>query len=763
MAGAERTAERALALCRQGRFAEAKAMLEPLARVDRPDARVLALLGAICLQLGDIAAGSGQLAAALAFYERSIAVRPDHFQAHYNRGVVLYQSGQGAAAAASYEKALALAPDLAAAHSALGVVQSDAGADDAALRSHDRAVALAPSNPELHNNRGLALDRAHRHDDAVRAFDAAIALAPGFGAAWANRGVALHQLGRFGDALASADAALAIDPGDAEAWSNRGLALHDLHRDGEALVALERATMLAPALANAWANLGATLNRLKRHEEALAAYDRALAVDADLAEARGDRLHTAMLLCDWRGLDDEIARIGAAVDAGAAVVHPFTLLPTAAPASLQKRCAERYVAAHWSIGPAHSATADGSASATPGGAASATADGAATAMVGGAAGHRIRLGYFSADFHQHATMDLIAELFERHDRARFELHAFSFGPSADDPMRARAIAAFDRFHEVGAIGDGEIAALARSVAIDIAIDLKGFTQDARPGIFAARAAPVQASYLGYPGTMGAGFIDYLIADEVVVPAAARADHTEQVAWVPRCYQANAAWHPVAPPRLGRHDVGLPDDGFVFCSFNNSYKIDADVFAVWMRLLQRVPGSALWLIEANAGAIGNLRREAADRGVAAERIVFAPRTNRADHLSRHRLADLFVDTLHYGAHTTASDALRAGLPVLTRLGPTFASRVAASLVRSVGLDELVTASVAAYEATALALATDPARLQSIRNRLAATLPTAALFDVNGFARDLEQLYAAMHARRRAGLPPVHLDATRGGAA
>ncbi len=740
MAGVERAAERALALCRQGRFAEAKALLEPLTRVARPDERVLALLGAICLQLGDSAAGAGRSAAAIAFYERSIAVRPDHFQAHYNKGVVLYQSGQGAAAAACYEKAIALAPGLAAAHSALGVVASETGAHDAALRSHERAIALAPQDSELHNNRGLALDRAHRHDDAVRSFDAALALAPDFGAAWANRGVALHQLGRLADALASADAALAIDPGDAEALSNRGLALHDLRRDGEAIVALERATALAPSLANAWANLGATLNGLKRHDEALAAYDRALALDPGLAEARGDRLHTAMLLCDWRGLDDEIARIGAAIDAGEAVVHPFTLLATNASAARQRRCAERYVAAHWP----------------------ASADDAAIATAGSAAGERIRLGYFSADFHQHATMDLMAEVFERHDRRRFELHAFSFGPTGDDPMRARAMAAFDRFHEVGTTGDRDVAALSRSLGIDIAVDLKGFTQDARPGIFAARAAPVQASYLGYPGTMGAGFIDYLIADEVVVPEAARVDYSERIAWLPRCYQANAAWQAVAPPRLGRREAGLPEDGFVFCSFNNSYKIGAEVFAIWMSLLRQLPGSALWLIEANSGAVANLRREASERGVAAERIVFAPRTNRADHLSRHRLADLFVDTFHYGAHTTASDSLRAGLPVLTRLGTTFASRVAASLDRSVGLDDLVMASAADYEAAALALATDPAWLQSIRDRLAAALPGAALFDAAGFARDLEQLYIAMHERQRAGLPPRHLYATRTGA-
>ncbi len=728
MIGTPHAAERALALRRQGRCGEAKALLEPLARIARPDERVLELLGAVCIELGDSAARAGHAAAAIALYERSIDVRPGHFQAHYNKGVVLYQAGEAAAAAACYEQAIVLEPALAAAHSALGVVRSEAGEHEAALRSHDRAIALAPAAADLRNNRGLALDRAHRLDEAVQSFDAALALVPHFVAAWSNRGVALHRLGRLVDALASADAALAIDAGDAEAWSNRGLALHDLGRDDDALAALAKATALAPDLANAWANLGATLNALKRHDEALAAYDRALVLEPPLPEARGDRLHTAMLLCDWRGHDDEVGAIAAAIAAGDTVVHPFTLLATAVPASLQKRCAERYVAAHWPT----------------------AASGATKAAASRPAGGRIRLGYFSADFHQHATMDLMAELFERHDRRRFELHAFSFGPSADDPMHARAVAAFDRFHDVGSLGDGDAAALARDLGIDIAVDLKGFTQDARPGIFAARAAPVQASYLGYPGTIGASFIDCVIADEVVVPSSASDAYTEPVVRLPRCYQANAGWRPVAPAaRIDRHAAGLPDDGFVFCSFNNSYKITPDVFDVWMRLLQRVPRSALWLLEANAGAAANLRREAVRRGVGAERIVFAVRTNRVDHLARHALADLFLDTLHYGAHTTASDALRSGLPVLTRLGATFASRVAASLNLSVGLDDAVAANSEDYEGVAFALATDPGRLRALRDRLAAALPTASLFDADGFARDLEALYVDLHARRLAG--------------
>jgi predicted O-linked N-acetylglucosamine transferase (SPINDLY family) len=268
---------------------------------------------------------------------------------------------------------------------------------------------------------------------------------------------------------------------------------------------------------------------------------------------------------------------------------------------------------------------------------------------------------------------------------------------------------------------------------------------------------VQVSYVGFPGTLAAPFIDYVIADDVVIPAAARADFGEAVAWLPNCYLPNTAWHAVAPPTLDRAAAGLPADGFVFCSFNNSFKITPDVFAVWLRLLQRVERSVLWLIEASASAAANLRREAARRGVDGDRVVFAPRLGRDGHLRRHGLADLFVDTFHYGAHTTASDALRAGLPVLTRCGDTFASRVAASLCRSVGLDALVVASAAAYEATALALAADPPRLAALRGALAQALPKAPLFDAARFAADIERLYVAMHERRCAGLAPVALEA------
>jgi predicted O-linked N-acetylglucosamine transferase (SPINDLY family) len=349
----------------------------------------------------------------------------------------------------------------------------------------------------------------------------------------------------------------------------------------------------------------------------------------------------------------------------------------------------------------------------------------------------------------------MAELLELHDRSRFELVGIDFGPVADDAMRTRVRACFDRFIDVRTLSDREVAQLSRDLAIDIAVDLKGFTEDARPGIFAERAAPVQVSYLGFPGTMGAGYIDYIVADEVVIPAASRPLYSEKVVSLPDSYQVNDRKRRIADGTFTREELGLPADGFVFCCFNNDYKVTPSTFDGWMRILRRVEGSVLWLFEDSAMAATNLHKEAERRGVGAERLVFARRMAPHDHLARYRNADLFLDTLPYNAHTTASDALWAGLPVLTCAGEAFASRVAASLLSAVGLPELITTTPAAFEALAIALASDRARLGRVRATLAANRPTAPLFDTPRFARHIEAAYQEMHERRLAGLPPDHI--------
>jgi predicted O-linked N-acetylglucosamine transferase (SPINDLY family) len=368
----------------------------------------------------------------------------------------------------------------------------------------------------------------------------------------------------------------------------------------------------------------------------------------------------------------------------------------------------------------------------------------------------MRIGYFSSDCHDHATMFLMAGLFEEHDRTRFEVTVFSFGLASQDAMRQRLLAGVERFIDVREKSDQEVVALARSLELDIAVDLKGFTSGARTELFALRVAPIQVSYLGYPGTMGVPYMEYLIADHTLIPAPSRVHYSEKVVYLPDSYQVNDSRRAIAARVFTREQVGLPAQGFVFCCFNNSYKILPAVFDVWMRLLQRVPGSVLWLLQDNAGAMQNLYQEAQRRGVDPSRLVFATRLGHSEHLSRQRLADLFLDTLPYNAHTTASDALWSGLPVLTCMGESFAARVGASLLKAVGLPELISENLAQYEALAVQLASQPQRLAALRERLAANRATAALFDTRRFTRNLERAYAQILQRHRDGLPPDHIE-------
>jgi predicted O-linked N-acetylglucosamine transferase (SPINDLY family) len=365
------------------------------------------------------------------------------------------------------------------------------------------------------------------------------------------------------------------------------------------------------------------------------------------------------------------------------------------------------------------------------------------------------VGYFSADFHNHATGYLMAELFELHDKSKFELIGFSFGPIANDEMRQRLAKSFDQFIEVGKKSDVEIAKLSRDLNIDIAIDLKGFTQDSRTGIFAYRAAPIQVNYLGYPGTMGADYIDYIIADKTLIPLETQSYYSEKVAYLPDSYQVNDRKRSISGQQFTREELSLPENGFIFCCFNNNFKILPTTFACWMRILKAVEGSALWLFQDNHWAVDNLKKEASNHGIDASRLVFAERMPLSEHLARHNLADLFLDTLPYNAHTTCSDSLWAGLPVLTLMGHTFPGRVSASLLSALGLPELITKTQDEYEALAIELAKNPHNLAEIKFKLANNRFTFPLFGTPLFIKNLEAVYIKMHERYLEGLPPMIL--------
>ncbi|HEX3844517.1 MAG TPA: tetratricopeptide repeat protein [Steroidobacteraceae bacterium] len=642
--------------------------------------------------LGIIAAQTGDLTRAAALFAEVVQLEPRNGAAHINRGNALLALRQAAGAVASYDAAIAIQPDQAPSHSGRGKALFELQRYEEALVSHDQAIALKPDHAAAHFDRGRSLVELMRYEAAIASLEEAIALGFNPPGAWYIRGGALYALERFEQAVASYDRAIDLEPNAARAHHNRGNALF----------------------------------MLGRYESAIASYDQAIALDPSSASSHGERLHARMQIADWRDFAPEVARLTARIERNEAASNPFAVLALCSSPPVQERAARNWVR--------EKCPPNGALGSPP----------ALTRR------ERIRVGYFSADFRAHATSSLTAQLFETHDRSRFELTAFSLGPDTGDEMRRRVAAAFDRFLDVRAQSDPDIARLARSLEIDIAVDLGGFTRGSRPKIFALRAAPLQVSYLGYLGTMSADYMDYLLADDTIIPQAHRRHYAEKIVYLPS-YQVTDSTRRIAQRPFSRGELGLPDAGFVFCCFNSTYKITPGTFDGWMRILTKVPGSVLYVLGDNAARESNLRREAHARGVAADRVVFGGRLPPPEYLARYRAADLFLDTLPYNAGTTASDALWAGLPVLTCMGQAFASRVGASLLRAVGLPELITATSEEYEALAVELASNPRRLAGIRAKLTGGLRTARLFDTAASARHLEAAYERMYERYHAGLP------------
>lgn len=673
---------------------------------------------------------------ALASYDRAILLQPGFLEARCNRALVLQVLRRYDEALTGFDQVVAVASDYAEAFNGRGNVLRDLGRYEEAVASFARAIALKDDYAEAHNNLGNALQDLHQFDEALSSHAHAIALRPDFAAAHNSHGNALQAVQRSEEALASFARAIALKPDYAEARYNAGNALAALQRMTGALAEYYCAIALRSDYADAYRGRGLGLYALKRYEEALASYQRALVLAPGMDWLPGDILAAKRQVCDWTSDGSAVAALEERVRLGQQAVAPFTLTFTADSPALQRKAAEIFVRRQYPANdslPLQSTYSEHT---------------------------KIRIGYFSADFRDHAMMHVMIDLFACHDRSRFTLTAFSFGPDTEDDWRGRAIATFDRFIDVRAMSDREVMLLARSLEIDIAVDLMGFTMGGRTGIFGYRAAPVQVAYLGYPGTMGADYIDYILADRILIPPGDEMHYSEKTVRLPGTYQVNDRRRPVSERRFTREELGLPESGFVFCCFNNNYKITPRVFDLWMRILRGVGGSVLWLYAENPGAAANLRMEAEARDIAPERLVFARKLPLADHLARHQLAGLFLDTLPYNGHATASLALWAGLPVLTQIGTTFAGRVAASLLTAIDLPELVTTTPEAYEALAVELALRPDRLLAVKAKLEQNCLTAPLFDTERFTRSLEAAYVAMHARVRAGLGPAAIDVGTG---
>jgi protein O-GlcNAc transferase len=524
--------------------------------------------------------------------------------------------------------------------------------------------------------------------------------------------------------------ALAIKPDYAVTYNNLGLTLVELGRPDAALKSYEKAIAIKPDFDEAYRNLGGVMLYLKRMDEAMKSFERALAINPDLDFILGNVLHTKMHLCDWDDVSSRLDELQDKINNNEKVIPPFVMLGLIDDPELQRKATEIYVNENFpknhdlpriALYPKHK---------------------------------KIRIGYFSCDFHEHPVSALTVELYEIHDRSHFEIHAFSYGPDTNDKMNLRIKAGVDHFHDVRTMSHKDVVMLARSLEIDIAVDLGGFTQDARTGIFAMSAAPIQASYIGYIGTLGANYYDYLVADQTMIPEEKQHHYAEKIVYLPS-YQVNDSTQSPPSTTLTRQDVGLPETGFVFCCFNNNFKITPATFDSWGRILEKVKDSVLLIYADNESAQINLSKEITFRGIDPSRLIFGKRLPKSEYLARYRVADLFLDTHPYNAGTTASDALRMGLPVLTYLGSSAVSRHGASILNALNLPELITTTLEVYESLAIELATDPEKLKLIKDKLVSNLSAAPLYDTSLFARNLESAYSMMYERYQQGSDPDHI--------
>ncbi len=639
-----------------------------------------------------------------------------------------FQQGRLDAAERDFRKVLRKDPQHPAALNILAIIL-------VALKRHAEAephlksaLRLNATSDATFYNYGLVLKALGRPDEALQRFAEALSLNPGNAETLNNRGTVLNDLRNYPAAIADFDRAIALDPRYAAALFNKSKSLAELKRYDEALAACDAALALAPDLAEAWFGRGFIFAQMRRPDEAARAFSRAWQINPGLPLLKGSLLHQKMLVCDWNGTDRLIAEIETDLAAGKLAAEPFGWQGVATSERSLQRCATLYNAARY---PAYGQPP----------------------AVTVAAGGRIRIGYLSGEFREQATSLLLVGVLEKHDRTQFDVFAIDNGFDDGSETRRRIEAAVQGVIDIAALSDPDAVAATRAKRIDILVNLNGYFGDGRTGVYARRAATIQVNYLGFPGTLGAPYMDYIVADPVVLPEEHRAFYAEKVAWLPNCYQANDDRKEISARDFTREECGLPAQGFVFCCFNNAYKITPAVFERWMRILSAVEGSVLWLLDDHVAAVANLQREAVARGVDPGRLVFAPRMPVAEHLARHRCADLFLDTLPYNAHTTASDALWAGLPLLTCRGDTFAGRVAASLLQALDLPELIAATPDGYERLAVELAAEPDRLAAIRQKLSANRLSSPAFDTRSFTGQLEAAFRAMVERRRAGLGPA----------
>ncbi|QWD59900.1 glycosyltransferase family 41 protein [Polynucleobacter sp. MWH-UH35A] len=710
----------------QSNYKEAADYLTRAARIHPNDA-------SIQYNLAKALSDSGNDRDALMHHKKAVTLAPNNPEAWLSYGKTASNLGRHEDALVWYGNALRLEPDYAEAALNSGATLKELKRYEEAITFAERALAINPNLAEAWSNIGGALHELKRYDEAIAHYDKALGLRPDYHEAWANKAATLHKLKRYDEAIAHYDKALGLRPDYHKVWANKGVTLHELKRYDEAIAHYDKALGLRPDYHEAWLNKGLALNLLKKHSESAKCFQKALEFNVGDSYLLGQAHHQMMLGCDWTDYDKKINEIFHLVNQGRKGAEPFGFQGIASSEELLKKCAEIYSSDNFP-------------------------------MLGNLSKlskyehHKIRIGYLCGEFRNQATSILMTRVWELHDQSKFEIFAFDNGWDDGSDYRQRIACAFSNIFDVAGLTDLDVAKLIHHNEIDILVNLNGFFGLARQGVFSYKPAPIQVNYLGFPGTMGIKYMDYIIADKVVVPEDSKIHYVEKLAYLPNSYQANDDKRKISDRKFSRAELGLPEDSFVFACFNNNYKITPTIFDSWMRILSLVQGSVLWLLADNPAAKDNLIKEALARGIDSCRLVFAERLPISEHLARHDLADLFLDTLPYNAHTTCSDALWAGLPVLTLKGQTFPGRVSASLLSAVGLSELVTYTQDDYEVLAIELAKNPKKLANIKLKLINNRLIAPLFDAPLFTNNLESAYIKMYERYQAGLEPQDISIT-----
>lgn len=667
------------------------------------------------------------------FLEKAIKIRPDVPEAWANIGIALFNLNLYQEAIHAYDKAIELSQEYHEAWNNKGITLGELKRYEEAIDHFDKALSLKPDYVEAWDNKGIAFCKLGRHHEAIDHFEKAIIIKPDYIEAWNNKGIALYELRQHNEAVDHFEKALSLKPDYAQALLNKGAVFKNVKRYKDAITLADQALIIDPKMALAWSNKGATLYELKQYDEAIIHYEKAISLRPDIDWAYGDLVHTKMKVCNWSNLEDSLEIISKNIIENKKIVQPFSLLGLIDDPLLHKKSAEIYSQSKYPLNRALGEIAKGYRR------------------------EKIRIGYFSADLREHAVSFLMAELFELHDKNKFEIIAFSTGSNDESLMRQRLVGAFDQFIDAGSMSDLEIAKLTRKLGIDIAVDLGGFTAESRLGIFAYRAAPIQLSYIGYLGTTGTAYIDYILGDNTIILDGSEQYFSEKIIRLPS-YQVNDSQKKISDKKFTRSELDLPENGFIFTSFNNSYKILPSTFASWMNILKSCKDSILFLYAENEWVKQNLIKEAEARGIASQRLVFGKHLPVDQYLSRYKACDLFLDTAPYNAGTTASDALWAGLPVLTLAGKSFVSRVAASVLNAIDLPELITTTPANYEALAIELAHSPEKLSAIKHKLIQNRETTSLFNTLKFKENIEAAYIKIYDRYQTNLPPDHISIT-----